>query len=61
MHHAPYHFLTSTKLTLALDVFKDLIIVFVSEVGNNQSDVKVKKQNDKLLFLNALVKSAFSR
>ena len=35
------------------------MIVFVSEVGNNQSDVKLKKQKDKSLFLNALVNPPF--
>ena len=55
----PLSLLTSTKLTFALDVFKDFMIVFVSEVGNNQSDVKVKKQKDNSLFLNALVNPPF--
>mgnify|MGYP007125882609 CR=1 FL=1 len=44
----PLSLLTSTKLTLALDVFKDLIIVFVSEVGNNQSDVKLMQKEQYL-------------
>ena len=41
----------STKLTIEFELLRDLIIVFVSEVGNNQSDVNEKKQKFTFEFL----------